>query len=299
MTDRYAVIGNPIAHSRSPFIHARFAAQTGQDLAYDRLLAPLDGFEAAVQAFVRAGGRGLNVTVPFKEQACALAGRRSARVEAAGAANTLSFDANGWSAENTDGIGLVRDLAQRHRVALAGKRVIILGAGGAASGVVLPLLDAGVLEVLIVNRTAARAVALAERLGVGARPQPAVAGAGPHPVNAGAPPRPVIAGAGFEALDAARADGALLINATSAGLSDARLPVPDAVFAAAAFAYDMVYGARPTAFLAQAAAMGCPRQADGLGMLVEQAAESFRLWRGVAPQTEPVYRQLRDEIGGA
>ena len=163
MTDRYAVIGNPIAHSRSPFIHARFATQTGQDLVYDRLLAPLDGFEATVRAFIQAGGRGLNVTVPFKEQACALAARRSARVEAAGAANTLTFDANGWSAENTDGVGLVRDLAQRHRVALAGQRVIILGAGGAASGVVLPLLDAGVGEVLIVNRTAWRSATRSAR----------------------------------------------------------------------------------------------------------------------------------------
>lgn len=281
MTDRYAVIGNPIAHSRSPFIHARFAAQTGQDLVYDRLLAPLDGFEAAVQAFVRSGGRGLNVTVPFKEQAFALAGRRSARVEAAGAANTLSFDSNGWAAENTDGIGLVRDLTVRHGVALAGRRVVVLGAGGAASGVVLPLLDAGVRDVLIVNRTAARAVALASRL----------AGA--------AGPNASIVGRGLEGLDAESAAGALLINATSAGLSDARLPIADAVFSAASFAYDMVYGARPTAFLVQAATLGCPRQADGLGMLVEQAAESFRLWRGVAPQTDPVYRQLRDEIGRA
>ena len=279
MTDRYAVIGNPIAHSRSPFIHARFAAQTGQDLVYDRLLAPLDGFAAAVQAFVESGGRGLNVTVPFKEQAFALAGRRSPRVEAAGAANTLSFDSNGWTAENTDGIGLVRDLTARHGVALAGQRVVVLGAGGAASGVVLPLLEAGVRDVLIVNRTAARAVALASRLAGAAGPQTAVVGRG------------------LDGLDAESAAGALLINATSAGLSDARLPIADEVFAAAAFAYDMVYGARPTAFLAQAAALGCPRQADGLGMLVEQAAESFRLWRGVAPQTDPVYRQLRDEIG--
>ena len=281
MSDRYAVIGNPIAHSRSPFIHARFAAQTGQDLVYDRLLAPLDGFAAAVQAFVESGGRGLNVTVPFKEQAFALAGRRSPRVEAAGAANTLSFDSNGWTAENTDGIGLVRDLTVRHGVALAGQRVVVLGAGGAASGVVLPLLEAGVRDVLIVNRTAARAVALASRLAGAAGPQTAVVGRG------------------LDGLDAESAAGALLINATSAGLSDARLPIADEVFAAAAFAYDMVYGARPTAFLAQAAALGCPRQADGLGMLVEQAAESFRLWRGVAPQTDPVYRQLRDEIGRA
>ena len=281
MSDRYAVIGNPIAHSRSPFIHARFAAQTGHDLVYDRLLAPLDGFAAAVQAFVESGGRGLNVTVPFKEQAFALAGRRSPRVEAAGAANTLSFDSNGWTAENTDGIGLVRDLTARHGVALAGQRVVVLGAGGAASGVVLPLLEAGVRDVLIVNRTAARAVALASRLAGAAGPQTAVVGRG------------------LDGLDAESAAGALLINATSAGLSDARLPIADEVFAAAAFAYDMVYGARPTAFLAQAAALGCPRQADGLGMLVEQAAESFRLWRGVAPQTDPVYRQLRDEIGRA
>ena len=281
MSDRYAVIGNPIAHSRSPFIHARFAAQTGQDLVYDRLLAPLDGFAAAVQAFVESGGCGLNVTVPFKEQAFALAGRRSPRVEAAGAANTLSFDSNGWTAENTDGIGLVRDLTARHGVALAGQRVVVLGAGGAASGVVLPLLETGVRDVLIVNRTAARAVALASRLAGAAGPQTAVVGRG------------------LDGLDAESAAGAMLINATSAGLSDARLPIADEVFAAAAFAYDMVYGARPTAFLAQAAALGCPRQADGLGMLVEQAAESFRLWRGVAPQTDPVYRQLRDEIGRA
>ncbi len=281
MTDRYAVIGNPIAHSRSPFIHERFAAQTGQDLVYERLLAPLDRFEATVQAFVQAGGRGLNVTVPFKEQACALAQRRSPRVEAAGAANTLSFDARGSSAENTDGIGLVRDLVERHAVVLKGSRAVILGAGGAASGVVLPLLEAGVRDVLIVNRTAARARALAERLGHSGASQAA------------------IAGAGFEALDASRAAGAILINATSAGLSDARLPLSDAVFAAVAFAYDMVYGPRPTAYLVQAAAAGCPRQADGLGMLVEQAAESFRLWRGVAPQTEPVYRELRTAIGNA
>ncbi|HPU52401.1 MAG TPA: shikimate dehydrogenase [Burkholderiaceae bacterium] len=252
MTDRYAVIGNPIAHSRSPFIHERFAAQTGQDLVYERLLAPLDRFEATVQAFVQAAP-----------------------------AHTLSFDARGSSAENTDGIGLVRDLVERHAVVLKGSRAVILGAGGAASGVVLPLLEAGVRDVLIVNRTAARARALAERLGHSGASQAA------------------IAGAGFEALDASRAAGAILINATSAGLSDARLPLSDAVFAAVAFAYDMVYGPRPTAYLVQAAAAGCPRQADGLGMLVEQAAESFRLWRGVAPQTEPVYRELRTAIGNA
>jgi shikimate dehydrogenase len=276
MTDRYAVIGHPIAHSRSPAIHAQFARQTGEDIHYDRLLAPLDGFEATVREFFRSGGRGLNVTLPFKEQACALAERRSSRVQLAGAANTLSVEDGVVAADNTDGIGLVRDLTGRHRLVLTGAPVVILGAGGAASGVVLPLLEAGASRVLIVNRTAARALALAARF---------------------ADPR--VRGGGFEALDADSAAGAVLVNATSAGLSDQGLPIPDSVYPAARFAYDMVYAAAPTAFLRQAAAAGCAGVADGLGMLVEQAAESFRIWRGVLPETEPVYRQLRDALGSA
>ena len=274
MTDRYAVIGNPIAHSRSPAIHARFAAQTGQDLRYEALLAPLDGFESAVRAFVAEGGRGLNVTVPFKEQAHALADRRSPRAEAAAAANTLVFDASGVYADNTDGVGLVRDLAGRHRLTLADAPVVLLGAGGAASGVVGPLLEAGVGALCIVNRTAARAQALAARF-----------------------PDARVSAVGFDALADVAPSGALWVNATSAGLADAALPVPADRLRSARFVYDMVYGARPTTFLRQAAAAGCPAMADGLGMLVEQAAESFRLWRGVLPETEPVYRALREALG--
>jgi shikimate dehydrogenase len=274
MTDRYAVVGNPIAHSRSPAIHARFAAQTGQDLHYEALLAPLDGFEAVVRAFAAAGGRGLNVTVPFKERAFALADRHSPRAQAAGAANTLIFATGEVVADNTDGVGLVRDLTARHGLALADAPVLLLGAGGAASGVIEPLLAAGVRELRIVNRTAARAQALAGRF---------------------ADPR--LSGGGFETLADAVAPGTVLINATSAGLAGEAPPVPAAVFEAARFAYDMVYGAQPTAFLRAAVAAGCPALADGLGMLVEQAAESFRLWRGVMPDTEPVYRALRESIG--
>ena len=158
MTDHYAVIGNPIAHSRSPAIHTAFAAQTGQDICYQALFSPRDAFEAVVQGFAVGGGRGLNVTLPFKEQAFALATRRSARAQAAGAANTLIFDAQGISADNTDGVGLVRDLTGRHRLGLAGMPVILLGAGGAAGGVIQPLLAAGASRVLVVNRTAPRAV---------------------------------------------------------------------------------------------------------------------------------------------
>ena len=276
MTDRYAVIGNPIAHSRSPAIHARFAEQTGQRLRYEALLAPLDAFEQTVREFAASGGRGLNVTVPFKERAFAMADRCSSRAQAAGAANTLVFDAAGVFADNTDGVGLVRDLAVRHALPLAGTPILLLGAGGAARGVIEPLLAAGVAELRIVNRTAARAEALAQRF---------------------ADPR--VSGAGFETLAAASRVGAILVNATSAGLADEAPPVPVAIFAAARFAYDMVYGAQPTAFLRAAAAAGCPAMADGLGMLVEQAAESFRLWRGVLPDTDPVYRALREAIGAA
>ena len=276
MTDRYAVIGNPIAHSRSPAIHAAFARQTGQDIGYERLLAPLDGFESAVRAFAQAGGRGLNVTVPFKAQACALATQPSRRVVLAGAANTLSFEGDAILADNTDGIGLVRDLSHRLGVVLADARIVVLGAGGAASGVILPLLEAGARQILVVNRTEARAQALAAHF---------------------ADPR--ISAAGFGALDAVVAADAVLVNATASGLSDERLPVPDAVFEAARFAYDMMYAAQPTAFLRQAAAQGCAGVADGLGMLVEQAAASFHLWRGVMPETAAVYQQLRDAIGGA
>lgn len=269
MTDRYAVIGNPVAHSRSPSIHARFAKQTGHDIEYGRLLAPLDGFVRVVERFRAEGGRGLNVTLPFKLEAYAWAGRRSGRAQAAGAVNTLRFDDDGTAfGDNTDGAGLVRDVQQRLGLPLAGRAVLVLGAGGAARGVVGPLLDAGVARLVIANRTPARAIALAEAF-----------------AQARA--------CDFAALDAGFD---LVVNATSAGLSDERLPISDAVLGAATLCYDMVYAARDTAFVAQALAAGCPRASDGLGMLVEQAAESFLVWRGVRPLTGPVYEALRAEL---
>ncbi len=264
MTDRYAVIGNPIAHSRSPRIHALFAAQTGQDLTYEAILAPLDGFAATLQAFAAAGGRGVNVTVPFKEEAWRLAGRRSPRAEAAGAANTLSFDGDGIAADNTDGAGLVRDLSDNLGITLAGKRILLLGAGGAARGVILPLQDAKPAELTIANRTADKAVALAATF-------------------------PGTAGCGFPALAGRSYD--VVINATSAGLADAALPLADELFAPGCVAYEMVYG-RETPFMAQARRSGV-RVADGLGMLVEQAAEAFFVWRGIRPDTAPVLREMR------
>ena len=272
MTDRYAVIGNPVAHSRSPAIHARFARQTGQDLAYDRLPAPLDGFIATVEAFRAAGGRGLNVTVPFKVEAFAYCTRRSARATAAGAVNTLSFRDDGVHGDNTDGVGLVRDVEGRLGFRLAGARVLLLGAGGAARGVLAPLLDAGIARLTVANRTPARARELA-----------ALAG------------DPRVLGCGFDGLAAGECFD-LVVNATSTGLGDAAPAIDEARYAGVRLAYDMVYGARPTAFMRQAAAQGCPTVSDGLGMLVEQAAESFFIWRGVRPQTEPVYQALREEL---
>lgn len=276
MTDRYAVIGNPVAHSRSPAIHARFARQTAQDLAYERLAAPLDGFVATVEAFRAAGGKGLNVTVPFKVEAFEYCAHRSARAAAAGAVNTLSFRDDGVHGDNTDGVGLVRDIEQRLGFALAGARVLMLGAGGAARGVLAPLLDAGVARLAIANRTASRAHELA------ALARDARAAACGFDDLAGAAAR----GEGFD----------LVVNATSAGLDDAAPAVDEAVYDGVRLAYDMVYGAHPTAFMRQAAARGCPSVSDGLGMLVEQAAESFFIWRGVRPLTAPVYRELREEL---
>ena len=277
MTDRYAVIGNPIAHSRSPAIHAQFARQTGQDLRYERLLAPLDGFVASVEAFRAAGGRGLNVTVPFKLEAFAYAQRRSPRAQAAGAVNTLAFGSDGVFGDNTDGVGMVRDISGRLGVSLAGCRLLLAGAGGAARGVLLPLLEAGAASVLIANRTAEKARELA---GLAADPR--------------------VRGCGYDELARDPGEGAfdLLVNATSAGLTDAVPPIPDACYRGARLAYDMVYGARPTPFMRRASALGCALVSDGLGMLVEQAAESFHLWRGVRPETAPVLQRLREEIAG-
>jgi len=273
MTDRYAVFGNPVAHSQSPRIHALFAQQTAQDLRYEALLAPLDGFAAAVQAFAAAGGRGANVTVPFKEEAFRLAQRLTARAQAAGAVNTLVF-ADGVMGDNTDGAGLVRDLTANLGFAIGGRRVLLLGAGGAARGAILPLLEEKPAALHIANRTADKAQRLADEFAARA--------------DAAAAVRP--AGGGFEALAGRSFD--LVINATSAGLAAQALPLPAGVFAPGSLAYEMLYG-RETPFMAQARAAGAARVADGLGMLVEQAAEAFALWRGVRPATGPVLAALR------
>ncbi|KAF0162729.1 MAG: aroE [Rhodocyclaceae bacterium] len=279
MTDRYAVFGNPIGHSKSPRIHALFAAQTGQDISYQAILAERDGFAAAVNAFIDAGeglARGANVTVPFKEEAFRLATRRTARAEAAGAVNTLSFEAGAIVGDNTDGAGLVRDLKNNLGCDPAGRRILLLGAGGAARGVILPLLLEGPTELVIANRTEETAARLAlEFANSFARLPGCAVGVKPD-------------GMGFQGLAGRQFD--LVINATSAGLSGDTLSLPACVFGPRCVAYEMVYG-RETAFMAQAREARA-RVADGLGMLVEQAAEAFFIWRGVRPHTAPVLAAL-------
>lgn len=275
MSDHYAVFGNPIGHSKSPAIHTRFAAQSGQDLVYEAILAPLDGFAASVRAFAAAGGRGANVTVPFKEEAFRLADRLSERARRAGAVNTLAFGADGIVGDNTDGAGLVRDIEGNLGVSLAGRRILLLGAGGAARGALEPLLAGGPAELFIANRSAAKAAALAaEFAGLAA-----------------------LAGGGFGQLGGRRFD--IVVNATSASLAGSDLPLPAGLFAPGSLAYDMMYGCGDTPFLAQARRQGAGRLADGLGMLVEQAAEAFFLWRGVRPATAAVLAELRSQIAGA
>lgn len=269
MTDKYAVIGNPIAHSKSPLIHEAFADQTQQHISYERVLAPLDGFAATVQDLIAQGYRGVNVTVPFKFEAYTLADEQSVRASSAGAANTLIFDGQHITADNTDGAGLVRDIEQNLVLRLSGKRVLLLGAGGAAEGVLQPILAANPALLVVANRTLDKALAMAGK-----------------PVCASAN----VVGCEFSHLQAQQFD--VVINATSAGLTDTALPIPDTVFAKGCLAYDMMYG-RETPFMAQARANGA-RVADGLGMLVEQAAEAFYLWRGVRPQTQPVIDMLRN-----
>lgn len=273
MTDRYAVIGNPVAHSKSPLIHAAFARQTGEDIAYEALLAPLDAFAPTVLGFMAAGGRGMNVTVPFKQEAWQIADTRSPRAEAAKAVNTLIVTPQGLHGENTDGIGLVRDITGNLGVALAGKRVLLVGAGGAARGVILPLLEEQPASLVTANRTAEKAHEMAEEFA-------------PHA------PRAALTSASFEALAGRQFD--VVINATSASLSNAAPTLPAELYAPGALAYDMMYGKGLTPFL-HAAQAGGAMLADGLGMLVEQAAESFFLWRGVRPQTAPVLAWLRSE----
>lgn len=273
MTARYAVIGNPIEHSKSPLIHAAFARQSGQDMEYGRVLGDPDAFADDVRRFFATGGRGMNVTVPFKEQAWQLVDERSPRAESAGAVNTLvGLPKGGLRGDNTDGIGLVRDLTENHGFDFGGKRLLLLGAGGASRGVLRPLLETGLSALVIANRTASKALDLA------------AAGAALGPVS----------GCGLEALAGRQFD--LIVNGTSAGLDGAVPAIPDECLAPGGWAYDMLYGDAPTPFRRWGAERGAACSLDGLGMLVEQAAESFYLWRGVRPATAPVIALLR---GGA
>jgi shikimate dehydrogenase len=269
--DRYAVIGNPVAHSKSPIIHAAFARATGQELTYERLLAPRDGFVATTARFVSEGGKGLNVTIPFKLEAFELARQRSARAESAGACNTLAWRGDHWYGDNTDGAGLMRDLTHNLGESIAGRDVLVLGAGGAVHGILLPLLAHAPHRLVIANRTHARAVELAKHF------------AATGPVVA-IEPR-ALAGTRFD----------IVINATSIGL-DTPVPRdlwPQGLFAPRSLAYDLVYANQTTPFVLWAMEQGAARTADGLGMLIEQAAESFLLWRGVRPDTSCAFPLLR------
>ncbi len=272
MTDRYAVVGNPVEHSRSPAIHAMFAEQTGHDLTYERLLAPLDGFEPALRAFAAAGARGCNVTVPFKFEAFALAATRTERAQLGGAVNTLRFDEGGWTGDNTDGAGLVNDIQKNAGRPLAGLQVLLVGAGGAGAGVLGSLIAAGPARITVVNRSVDKALALVTshaHLG-----------------------QTLDVGLVAAALADAPAAQDVVVNATSTSLAGAASPVDARVLKPGALALDMMYGPKAQGFLDWAAAHGAePR--DGLGMLVEQAAEAFFFWRGVRPDTAPVLASLR------
>jgi shikimate dehydrogenase len=268
MTDRYAVIGNPVAHSKSPEIHAAFARATGEEVEYDRLLSPIGSFASIVEQFRLSGGKGLNVTVPFKQEAFRLADSLSRRASTAQAVNTLRFDGDRAFGDNTDGEGLVRDITRNLGVRIAGKRVLVLGAGGAAQGIIAPLQAQGPASLLVANRDPAKAEALAVRFGGKVRAASYL----------------LLAHGQFE----------VVVNATSASLTGALPPIPTGIFSKEALAYDMVYGRGETPFLERARAEGAGVLADGLGMLVEQAAESFFVWRGVRPDTRAVLAALRD-----
>lgn len=283
--DHYAVLGHPIHHSMSPAIHAAFAAQTVQQLSYEAIdVAPAD-LIATLKQLPDEGFRGVNITVPHKEAAWAYAaqnGTLTERAAMAGAVNTLAWTANGLLADNTDGQGLLNDLQQRHGLDLANKRILVLGAGGATRGVVLPLLDAKPASLVIANRTAARAGELADLF----TPKAVTAGCLLHGCGLDALPQIISATGPFD----------VVINATSASLGGEAIALPPGAISADGFAYDMMYSKTPTAFLQAQSAAGIPHCADGLGMLVEQAAVAYALWRGVMPETQPVYNALREQL---
>lgn len=280
--DLYAVLGNPVEHSQSPFIHAEFARQTGERIDYVRVWCPLDGFAPALRRFAAEGDgvhrgrpRGCNVTVPFKFEVPRLAARSSGRAALAQAANTLRFDADGWYADNTDGIGLRRDIEHNAGVPLAGRRVLLIGAGGAAAGVLGPLLAAAPAAVTVANRTPDKALALVQRHAAWAHQHGAALAAAP--------------------LEAPGTDFDVVVNASASSLAGQAVPVPADVLRAGTLAVDLMYGSAAAGFTGWAQAHGAVGR-DGLGMLVEQAAEAFALWRGVRPATAPVLDALRARL---
>lgn len=273
MTDRYAVFGNPIKHSLSPLIHAEFARQTGRDISYQRQLVELGGFVAAAKAFFSTGGKGLNITLPFKIEAHHFADQLSERARRAGAVNTLAVLGDEMIlGDNTDGAGLSRDILVNQGWQITGKTLLLLGAGGAVRGVLEPLLRERPAKLVIANRTASKAEALAMEF-----------------ADLGQ-----VIGCGFEALAGLSFD--VIINGTSASLAGDLPPLPPGLVTAHSCCYDMMYAAKPTAFLQWANNQGVHRRADGLGMLVEQAAEAFHLWQSIRPVTVPVIAHIRAQL---
>jgi shikimate dehydrogenase len=273
MTDRYAVIGNPVAHSKSPLLQTAFARQCGQAIEYGKIAVPPDGFTEAVRRFQSEGGKGLNITIPFKLRAFALADEVTPRAKAAGAVNTFSFREDGAIlGDNTDGVGLVRDIARNRNCSIKGRRILLLGAGGAVRGALFPLLAEEPAAIFIANRTAEKAVSLAEEF---------------TPSSGGVR----IAGGGFSE---ARGCFDLIVNGTASSIAGETPPIPEEAWQSVALAYDLFYQKDATAFLSTARAAGARQTTDGLGMLVEQGAESFFLWRGVRPDTAPVIAALRE-----
>ncbi|MFZ5523026.1 MAG: shikimate dehydrogenase [Pseudomonadota bacterium] len=303
MTDKYAVIGNPIAHSKSPQIHKIFAEQTGQDISYEAILAPLDGFAATVERLRKEGYKGCNVTVPFKHEVFNIATELSARAQAAQAVNTLKFTNNTIFGDNTDGIGLVRDVTQNLKYEIAGKRVLLMGTGGAAVGVAF-LLSSHPIEICIAYRTDEKAQIITERIKSAPETLATSVTSSSYPGLSIIRPR-TPNNLSYKELNRdnqARNSNSdfldrpfdLVINATSAGLKNEMPDIPKTIFAPGALAYDMMYG-KETPFMKFARANGAAIVADGLGMLVEQAAESFFIWRGVRPETAPVIAKLRTQ----
>lgn len=268
MTDRYAVLGRPLGHTKSPMIHAEFARQTGQDLTYEAIEAQDGGFAAAVDRFRAEGGRGINVTLPFKLDAAAYATELTDRARLAGAVNCMKFDGDRAMAENYDGLGLVNDIELNQGSPMAGRRVLLLGAGGAARGVLLPFLERGPEVLAIANRTVAKATALREQFAT----------------------RSNLISGGYADFAGQRFD--IIVNATSTSLRGELPPVTGHNFAPGCLAYDLVYGKGLTPFLRLARESGAGRAVDGIGMLVEQAAEAFEWWRGVRPQTQAMIDRL-------